>query len=223
MARAFDVEVAIRVEPARIWTALTRPDEIAEWFGWDAETLADEIKFIFVDHVVADAENFRLEFEDMGGQFIEVTERDGNSVVRAVQPGEPAGPDEGSNSMEEGWIAFFHQLKRYVEEHHGEHRKTLYLTGSGPASAISDAMSNRLPGEDWFRGTYTRVINTGDFGPGLGVLYTSAPLDSDEEENATFTLSTWGLSEAEFFEVTSDWLGWWQTLTDGGEAVVWAG
>ena len=49
---------------------------------------------------------------------------------------------------------------------------------------------------------------------------TARPLDSDEEENAALTLSTWGLSEKEFFEVTSDWLGWWQGLVEGGEAVV---
>jgi len=37
---------------------------------------------------------------------------------------------------------------------------------------------------------------------------------------ASLTLSTWGLSEKEFFEVTSDWLGWWQDLVESGKAVV---
>jgi hypothetical protein len=64
------------------------------------------------------------------------------------------------------------------------------------------------------------VIATGDFGPGLGVLYTSVPLDSDGQAKVTFTLSTWGLSDTEFFEVTSDWLGWWQGLVEGAEVVV---
>jgi hypothetical protein len=218
MPRLYEVEVAVKVAPERIWKALTDPDEIAQWFGWDAETLADEIQFIFVDHSTADHENLRINAKEMDGMYLEVAAADGNSVVRAIQPGEEGG--EGSDSMEEGWIAFLHQLKRYVEEHDSDQRKTLYLTGSGPAREISTAVEGRLPGEDWYVGNYTRVIATGDFGPGLGVLYTSAPLDSDDEDNATLTLSTWGLSEAEFFEVTTDWLGWWQALVDGGEAVV---
>ncbi|MBK5231728.1 MAG: hypothetical protein JJE13_01940 [Thermoleophilia bacterium] len=213
-------KVPVRVEPSRIWNALTEPDQIAQWFGWDASTLAEEIQFIFVDHSTADPENLRLNSkeDEVGGMYLEVAASDGNSVVRAVQPGEDA--VEGSDPVEEGWIQFFHQLKRYVEEHDSDHRKTLHLTGAGSAREIAAAFEGRLPGDDWFSGTYTRVVATGDFGPGFGVFYTVAPLDSDAEENAALTLSTWGLSEKEFFEITSDWLGWWQGLVEGGEAVV---
>ncbi|MBK8293512.1 MAG: hypothetical protein IPK93_01575 [Solirubrobacterales bacterium] len=220
MPRAYEVEVAIRVEKHRVWDALTKPDQVAQWFGWDAETLDEEIQYIFIDHSVADYESFRLNSkeDEIGGLYLEVAESDGNSVIRAVQPGEEVA--EGSDAMEEGWIQFFHQLKRYVEGHNADHRKTLHLTGEGPAREIVAAFEGRLPGEDWYSGTYTRVIATGDFGPGLGVLYTHAPQDSGEEETASLTLSTWGLSEKEFFEVTSDWLGWWQGLVEGGEAVV---
>ncbi|MGK2955329.1 MAG: hypothetical protein ACSLFI_06630 [Solirubrobacterales bacterium] len=218
MPRLYEVEVAVQVAPERVWKALTDLDEIAQWFGWDAATLAEEIRFIFVDHSTADPETMRITADEMGGMYLEVAASEGNSVVRAIQPGEEGG--EGSDPMEEGWIAFLHQLKRYVEEHDSYVRKTLHLTGAGPADEINAAVEGRLPGEDWYLGNYTRVIATGDFGPGLGVLYTSAPLDSNEGENATLTLSTWGLSDEEFFEVTTDWLGWWQALVDGGEAVV---
>jgi len=218
MPRPYEVEVAIRVEKHRVWDALTEPEQISQWFGWDSETLGDEIEYIFVEHSEQDPGNFRLNAKEDGGMYLEVAESEGNSVVRAVQPGDD--PADGSDPVEEGWIQFLHQLKRYVEEHDSDRRKTLHLTGAGPAREVAAAVEGRLPGEDWFAGTYTRVIATGDFGPGLGVLYMHAPLDSDEEENASLTLSTWGLSEAEFFEVTSDWLGWWQGLVEGGEAVV---
>ncbi len=33
----FEVEVGIRVEPERVWRALTDPVEIPQWFGWDAD------------------------------------------------------------------------------------------------------------------------------------------------------------------------------------------
>jgi uncharacterized protein YndB with AHSA1/START domain len=231
----FEVEVDVRVEPERIWRALTEPDQIAQWFGWDAETLAEEIQFIFFEHAEPDAARFRLEFDGPGEQYLETAVSGGNSVVRAVNRGDgpggqlggasaeaDAGEAEagGSDAIEQGWIAFLHQLKRYVESHSSDPRRTLYLTGAGPAGEIAAAVDRRLPGELWFSGTYTRVYGTGDFGPGLAVLYTSAPLGSEDEEGATLTLSTWGLSDSDFFELTSDWLGWWQGLVEGGEAVV---
>ena len=52
------------------------------------------------------------------------------------------------------------------------------------------------------------------------MLYTHAPLDSDKHKNVTLTLSAWGLSNAEFLEVTTDWFGWWQGLVDGAEVIV---
>ncbi len=148
----------------------------------------------------------------------------GNSVVRVVSPaaegsdgtGEKSGPDP----VEQGWIAFLHQLRRYVESHNNERRRTLYLTGAGVAAEVAAAVDRRLPGPVWFSGEFTRVYGTGDFGPGLGVLFTSAPLESEDHQKATLTLSTWGLSGTDFFELTSDWLGWWRSLVDGGEVVV---
>jgi hypothetical protein len=218
MGLEFDVEVAIRVEPERIWKALTDTSQVGQWFGWDAETLDEEIQFIFVEHAKPDRENLRIDFEGPGEQHLEVYDSDGNSMVRAVGTIESAAG--ASNPIEQGWIAFLHQLRRYVESHTNEHRRTLHLTGAGPAKEIAAAVDLRLPGPVWFSGEFTRVYGTGDFGPGAGVLYTSAPLASGEQENATLTLSTWGLSDADFFELTSDWLGWWQGLTEGGEAIV---
>ena len=94
------------------------------------------------------------------------------------------------------------------------------LTGVAVAADVTAAVDRRLPGPVWFSGEYARVYGTGDFGPGLGALFTRAPLESRGHDKATLTLSTWGLSDADFFELTSDWLGWWRTLVDGGAAVV---
>lgn len=231
----FRVEVEVRVEPERVWRALTDPEEIPQWFGWDAGSLAEEIQFIFFDHAKPDPGSLRLGFDGPGEQYLEVEAADGNAVVRSVRrdagevpssggvaAGSQEDPDgEGDpDPIEQGWIAFFHQLRRYVESHTNEPRRTLYLAGTGPAGEVASAVDLRLPGPVWYSGEFTRVYGTGDFGPGLGVLFTSAPLDSDEEANATLTLSTWGLSDLDFFELTSDWLGWWRGLTEGGEAVV---
>ncbi len=225
----FAVEVEVRVEPERVWKALTERDQISQWFGWDAPTLEEEIRFIFFDHATANPDRLRIDFHEPGAeggeQYLGAVASDGNSVVRAVRRSDGSAtesdpPSGRPDPIEQGWIAFLHQLKRYVESHSSDPRRTLYLTGAGLAAEVAEAVDRRLPGEVWFSGIFTRVYGTGDFGPGLGVLYSSAPLDSGDEETATLTLSTWGLSDSEIFELTSDWLGWWQGLVEGGEIVV---
>jgi hypothetical protein len=187
-----------------------------------AATLEEEIRFIFSDHARLSPQRFRIDFEeqDAGEQYLEAAAEDGNCVVRAVRRGSGSNETKVPDPIEQGWIAFLHQLRRYLESHSSDPRRTLHLTGAGPASQIAAAVDSRLPGELWFSGPYTRVYGTGDFGPGLGVLFCSAELDSGDADRAMLTLSTWGLSDADFFELTSDWLGWWQGLVEGGEAVV---
>jgi len=219
MPKPYDVSVETRVAPARIWKALTDVDQIAEWFGWDAETLVNEIQFIFVDHSTADPDRMRLTSEETAGMYVEVAASGGNSLIRAVQPGE--GPDDGEfDAMEEGWIAFFHQLRRYVEDHTGEERRTLYFTGSGNAAEISAALDGRLAGRHWFDGRHTRVVATEDFGYGLMVLSTTPPLASGETGPATLTLSTWGLSDEEFSQLAGSWSKWWDGHVTGHELVM---
>lgn len=217
MPKPFDVEVEIGVEPSRVWRAVTDPQEVAQWFGWDAETLADEIQFIFVDHPTIDNERMRMESEEMG-QYTEVAQSGANSVIRAVQSGED--PEDGEfDGMKAGWIAFFHQLKRYVEDHDSEPRRTVFLKGTGNAAAISAAVGERLPGDVWFADEHTRVIATPDFGPGLGVLNTIPRSDADEIGESNFTLTTFGLSDSEFDALAAEWLAWWRTLVDDAELV----
>ncbi|HTU14901.1 MAG TPA: SRPBCC domain-containing protein [Solirubrobacterales bacterium] len=217
MPKPFDVEVEIRVEPDRLWRAVTDPQEVAQWFGWDAETLADEIQFIFVDHPVIDGERMRMASEEMG-QYTEVAQSGANSVIRAVQSGDE--PEDGEfDGMKAGWIAFFHQLKRYVEEHDGETRRTIFLRGTGNAASVAAAVGQRLPGDVWFTDDHTRVIATPDFGPGLGALNTVPPLDADESGDTNFTLTTFGLSDSEFAALAEQWLAWWETVAGDAELV----
>jgi hypothetical protein len=222
----YEIEVEMRVEPERVWRALVEPDQIAQWFGWDAETLAEEIRFIFVDHASRDTDGKRIQFQgEGGGQTIEVLPAEVGSLVRLSSRSGGGADGEGSSGrspdpIREGWTAFLYQLERYVESHDQDTRRTLYLTGSAVARSVADSVASRLPGPVWFAGEFTRVHGTGDFGPGLGVLSASAPLESQEHGTTTLTLSTWGMSDSGFFELTSDWLGWWRTLVDGGEVVV---
>jgi len=217
MAKPFTVEVALRVAPSRAWRALTDVSEVAQWFGWDAPSLAEEIEYIFVDHATVDADRMRIDSPEID-QYIEVVPDGPNSLVRAVQAGEA--PEDGLyDSMKSGWIAFFHQLKRYVEEHTNETRRTVFLKGVGNAGFIVTAVQERLEGEVWFSDEHTLVIATPDFGPGLGVLNTTPVLGADERGESNFTLTTYGLSDREFDALAEEWLEWWQVVADDSELV----
>lgn len=217
MPKPYVVEVETRVAPARVWRALTDTAEISQWFGWDAPSLSEEIEYIFVEHSVADPDRMRLDADDMD-LHLEVVPSGANSIVRAVQAGDS--PEDGEyDGMKAGWIAFFHQLKRYVEEHTNEIRRTVFLKGVGNAGFIVTAVQERLEGDTWFHDDHTLVIATPDFGPGLGVLNTTPALGADERGESNFTLTTYGLSDREFDQLTEEWLAWWQTLADDSELV----
>ena len=217
MPKPFVVEVATLESPSRVWRALSDTSEVAQWFGWDAPALAAEIQYIFVDHATVEPERMRIDSPEMD-QYIEVVPDGPNSLVRAVQNGEDL-EDGAYDSMKSGWIAFFHQLKRYVEEHTNETRRTVFLKGVGNAGFITSAVQERLEGETWFTDEHTLVIATPDFGPGLGVLNAAPGLGVDDRGESNFTLSTWGLSDREFDQLAEEWLDWWQVVADDSELV----
>ena len=49
------VEVTVPAPADAVWAALRDPQKIKQWFGWDADTLKDEIDFIFVTHAQSEA------------------------------------------------------------------------------------------------------------------------------------------------------------------------
>ena len=246
MAREYEVEVKLRADPERVWRALTDQEDLAQWFGWDAPGLADEIQFIFFDHSSADPGRMRLEAEGLEGQFVEVVSEPDGSLIRAVQPGEP-GPDHDFDGMREGWTALFFQLRRYLDDHAGgARRRTVYLSGNGDGAKLAAAVDERLGGERWFRGSHTVVTATEDFGNGMGALSSEAAFDrqapDDSPEDAadppadgddlpadgddpapdgsakvSFTLSTFGLERSWFEQVRDDWFEWWQEVTAESE------
>ncbi|HZC14468.1 MAG TPA: hypothetical protein VE270_10665, partial [Thermoleophilaceae bacterium] len=46
----FRVEVVVEAPREVVRRAITEPDRIANWFGWDYDGLEGEIQYIFVDH-----------------------------------------------------------------------------------------------------------------------------------------------------------------------------
>ena len=50
MDKPYRVEVTVDAPRDVVWRALTEPEQIRHWFGWEYDGLDDEIEFIFVKH-----------------------------------------------------------------------------------------------------------------------------------------------------------------------------
>ena len=192
--RGFRVEVVIHAPHDVVWRALTDPDELRRWFGWDYEGLGDEIRYIFVDHATPHPPD-RIEFE--GVQTIELVADGPRTIVRVIQPGPLADADwdELYEEIVQGWHAFFQQMRHYLERHPGEERRTLYLEGTAPAPAVLAAVDALAPGQTWYAGRHQRVTATERYGNGLAVVLAANGLESDEPGRVQVTLTTHGLDE----------------------------
>lgn len=222
------VDLTIVAPIDTVWQALTDPDQISNWFGWDAETLKDEIDFIFVQHARADAERHVLQFDEYEGirDRFELTGDGPGTRLRVLRTG-PA--DDGGESqfdeMAEGWLTFIEQLRFGLERHRGEKRRTLYFSGKAqqaiplPQAALGvdgDFMGSvSLPtadlaqGSAWHRSAFQTGIAVPGWGQGLLVVM-DRPVTPDRPfGGGSAVLTTFGLDDQAFETLRNRWAAWW--------------
>lgn len=230
------VELTIGAPAETVWNAMRDPVQINRWFGWDADTLADEIRFIFIDNGRADDERMVLGFEGMSDRF-EVEPRGAECVVRLIRAG-AAGDDSDWDGVyedvTEGWLAFLTQLRFALERHPGEDRRTIYLTGvpaaadgvSFPRTRLGlDALQDLAPGERysvatpvdealsgtvWRRSRRQLALTVDAWGDGLLLLTDRAPGERAPGGGGSATLTTYGMDDAGFEALSDRWTQWWQ-------------
>src|SRR5690606_17555088 len=119
-------EVVVPAPAAAVWRALREPALIREWFGWQADSLAEEIEFIFVTHAAADEAAGVIDFEGVPDRY-EIEARDGGAAVRVVRrlPADAELP--AFDGMVEGWISFTWQLAFALARHDLAPRRTLFF------------------------------------------------------------------------------------------------
>jgi uncharacterized protein YndB with AHSA1/START domain len=221
------VEVTVPAPADAVWAALRDPDKVKTWFGWDAATLADEIDFIFVKHAVADEAARTIAFTGTPDRY-EVEAKGGESIVRVVRAA-PADADwsDTFEPMTEGWIAFTEQLRFAFARHAGEQRRTVFLAGvpkaddllmialglaeaPAPGEAWAGALGPDVAaGQVWHLGRHQIGVTVDGFGDGLVVAMERAPDEKHPNGEASLTLTTYGLSDADFTALEGRWKGWW--------------
>ena len=195
-----------------VWAAVTQPELLHQWFGWDYDGLDAEIRQIFVDEATLWAPE-RMGWAD--GSVLDVSgDGDGDSDVdgagggrrarvRVVREGSGSGGPERYDAIEEGWRVFLIQLRYLLEARPRGRRRTLYLTGE-----TTGQQALTLAGGEWQR-FGPRVAWAVDDDGHLVVVAGHLPLDERAAARVEVTVSTYGLGDAPFETVRDDWTKRW--------------
>ncbi len=200
MDKPFRVEVTVEAPRAAVWGALTEPEQIRQWFGWDYGGLDDEIRSIFVEHA-RPVPPGRIELVEDGA--IELDDLGQRTLIRAIKPGDTGAAEWADvyGDIEEGWITFFNQLRHRLARHPNATRRMVVRRGP----AVPEGLT--LPGEPWHESRYQRgAVADG----ALAIVFAKAPLDTSEPADATLLVTTYDLDDAAFAAAEQRWDAWWR-------------
>ena len=226
-----DITVAAPIEA--VWRALRDPALIRTWFGWDAPTLDDEIKFIFLDNATADAATHTLQFGEWEGvsDAIALEPREDWTQLRVFRNGgSPIDWAGAYNDVPEGWVTFFEQLRLALERHPEESRRTIYLSGAarpgvdeplaelglagigrerGEPYAVRLATGDEAAGMVWYTTHFQTGLTVDQWGDGLIAITNMGPSPKRPHGGGSVLITTYDLSEAEFAALEARWRTWW--------------
>ena len=232
------VDITIAAPIDTVWSALRDPAQIKNWFGWDAPSLADEIKYIFADTASGDDVTHVLQFDEWESEGIservELTAVPGGTRLRLVRSGgAPIDWTSVYEDISQGWITFFQQLRLALENHAGESRRTIYLSGPsragigepsqelglaatsglapGTAYAASLAVGGQASGQVWFRTHFQTALTVEQWGGGLLVVTDMGVSPTRPHGGGSVLLTTYGLSDAAFDALSQQWTDWWSS------------
>jgi uncharacterized protein YndB with AHSA1/START domain len=204
--RTAAVEMTIAAPFATVWKALRDPAEIRRWHGWEYDAdggLDAEIDVIYRQGVTADQAAGTITIAD--GSRFELEDRGAETVVRVTMPTPAASWDEHYDDIREGWTSFVGQLRFALEQHPGEERRTLHLSGAGAlgidAGAPGDpyagttAWGEPLAGRVLFRTAHQVGLTADAYGPGLIIVHA----------DRMAIVTAYGLDDAAFADLERRW------------------
>lgn len=229
------VEMTIAAPVETVWAAMREPEQLLNWFGWDADTLRDEIKFIFEDHAKADEANRVISFGEYEGvhDWVELRTAPGGTVLRVVRS-VPASADWSVfyEDTWEGWITFFQQLRFLLERHPGARRRTLFLSGrlaapgalpvaalglealwtaaGGSKASFALPLGETVSGTVWHQSERQVAMSVDGWGDGLLVITDQPAPNAGPNGGGTALLTTFGLSDASYAALEQRWTAWWR-------------
>lgn len=225
------VEVTVPAPADVVWAALRDRDQLMQWFGWDADSLAAEVDWIFFDHARPDEANRVLHFGGMPDRY-EVVANGNQTIVRVVRSA-PLSEDDWNavyEDMTEGWISFTQQLAFLLARHIGQPRRTIYLSGEPRADHTLNGLAGlgvedvpapgepwagpvgpetALSGTVWHLGRHQTGLTVAEWGDGLLIAHNRGSDVKRVRGWTSLTLTTYGLSDAAFDALRARWQSWW--------------
>lgn len=226
-----NLSVVINADEQQVWTMLREPSLVAEWHGWEAEGLHDEINQIyFKDTVVEDPNHTSLTVD--GGDTFE---------LKAVPTGTEVCVTRGAldhnsewamwdEDITQGWLTFLHQMRFALEHHPHDHRRTVYFQVPGAESSIISKLGLgdvAKPGEDysltletgeeisgrvWYKTNHQvglTVHSYADHHDGLLVVADQPPIEEVRPDGGCMVIiSTYGLGAHDFDAIRTRWDNW---------------
>ena len=234
------IETTIAAPIDAVWRALREREQLRNWFGWDAETLAGEIDFIFFAHAEADEAAHVLQFGEWEGicDAIELAGDDSETTVSVVRRGPVVDWAGAYQDVPEGWVTFVQQLRLLLDGHPGAGRRTLYLSGAaksgvaeprealgisrliakpdGAEYSVSLPTGETISGLVWHRTHFELGLNVTEWGDGLLVVSDMGVSGRRANGGGSALLTTFGLDEAVFRELEERWRAWWNVHYTAG-------
>jgi len=229
------VTVPIAAPIEAVWAALRDREQLRNWFGWDADTLAEEIEYIFFEHSTVDEAARTIIGEPWEGASdgFELAEQDGGTLLCVVRYSDtPFDPQGDYDDVYEGWVTFVQQLRLLLERHPGASRRTIYLSGaarpgvSEPAQALrigelrerpegseyslTAATGDLLNGIVWHRTRHQLGLNVLEWGDGLLVVTNRGKAPTRPDGGGSVLITTFGLDKAAFGDIETRWRRWWE-------------
>lgn len=225
------LSVHINADAEQVWRMLREPALIAQWHGWEQDSLAEEIQQIYYTDVVEGPDHLRLELP-MGDVFTLEPVADGTRLT--MTRGRATGEWEKYDAdITEGWSMFMQQLRFALERHPHGTRHTVYADGqttaqnhqpslwealgidtgwlpdAGQEYSLRLSTGEELRGKVWYRGDTQlglTVHSYAEHGDGLLVLAEQPPLEGVRERRGALVIaSTYDLGAAAFDHIAEHW------------------
>ncbi len=135
------IRITLPATTQTVWTAFRDPTQIRQWFGWQYDSLDEEIRQVFSDGTVADEQEHTLH---VGGHLFTL-EAVGTQTVVTVTRVAPLATDGGMDwdryydEIDEGWRSFLEQLRFALAHHWGSARGDLLPQRRGRARSAAAA------------------------------------------------------------------------------------
>lgn len=238
------VSVGVAAPVAEVWAHLRDPHLVRRWFGWDHDGLDDEIRQIFVDgpreHHTHEHGLTTRTLTWPHHDSLTVTARDDEPrrthVTIRRRSHDALAPFDGVyDEIDEGWIAFVHQLRFALEHHPGEDRVTLSVHGLdagerrdpllyraglhgvrglpvGAHVEVTRPDGSRVGGTLAYRTAHQVGIHLHGIAESLLVLMLEPAGHHPPHGRVSAVLSTYGMDAATLDEARRRWAGWWDAV-----------